>query len=180
MLENVREKALKAYKWFVGGNNFCADVYQIHPKDKLYTKEMGKWKVEVLSNYMATLNKGQAMWKKKHPTARLVMRLKIDDMVMGEFSKDEPGWSEGIKMLVKKRCEKYKTNSVKILFRVQQIDVNGVGILPDFITKKPKTVPYLKKAENFVKYKIRKVFVSPAGKLVDNGFSDNWNDTKCD
>ena len=89
LLEIVQQKSLKAYKWFVGGNNFCADVYQINPKDKIYTKERGKWQVEVLSNYMATLNKGQALWKKKHPTARLVMRLKTNDMVVGEFAKDD-------------------------------------------------------------------------------------------
>ena len=182
LLKNVREKASKAYKWFVGGNNFCADVYQINPKDKLYTKERCKWKVEVLSNYMATLNKGQALWKKKHPTARLVMRLKIDDMVMGEFSKDDEKLPTGIKDLVLHRCQKHKTDKVEILFRVKKMRSTGVVyIRPDFITKEEgdkKSVQL--SASAYQKYKIRKVFVSPAGKLVDNGFSDKWNDTKCD
>ena len=111
----MKQKALKAYKWFVGGNNFCADVYQINPKDKIYTKERGKWQVEVLSNYMATLNKGQALWKKKHPTARLVMRLKTNDMVVGEFEKDDEKLPKGIKDLVLHRCEKHKTDKIEIL-----------------------------------------------------------------
>lgn len=182
LLEIVQQKALKAYKWFVGGNNFCADVYQINPKDKIYTKERGKWQVEVLSNYMATLNKGQALWRKKHPTARLVMRLKIDDMVMGEFSKNDDKLPKGIKDLVLHKCQKHKTDKVEILFRVKKIGSNGtIYIRPDFITKEEgdqKSIALT--ATSAKKYKIRKVFVSPAGKLVDNGFSDKWNDTKCD
>ncbi|GEM_PF-123027 len=182
LLKIVQQKALKAYKWFVGGNNFRADVYQINSKDKLYTKERGKWQVEVLSNYMATLNKGQALWRKKHPTARLVMRLKIDDMVMGEFEKDDEKLPKGIKDLVLHRCEKHKTDKVEILFRVKKIGSNGtIYIRPDFITKEEgdqKSIALT--ATSAKKYKIRKVFVSPAGKLVDNGFSDKWNDTKCD
>ena len=94
LLEIVKQKALKAYKWFVGGNNFCADIYQINPQDKVYTKEQGSWYVEVLSNYMATLNKGQALWKKKHPTARLVMRLKANDVVVCEFAKDDENFQK--------------------------------------------------------------------------------------
>jgi len=182
LLEILQQKALKAYKWFVGGNNFCADVYQINPKDKIYTKERGKWQVEVLSNYMATLNKGQALWKKKHPTARLVMRLKIDDMVMCEFSKDDEKLPKGIKELVLHRCEKHKTDKIEILFRVKKISSDGsVYIRPDFITKeKSDTKSVCLSASTYQKYKIRKVFVLPAGKLIDNGFSYKWNDTKCD
>ena len=117
LLENVKQKALKAYKWFVGGNNFCADVYQISPRDKVYTKEQGSWQVEVVSNYMATLNKGQALWRKKHLTARLVMRLKIDDIVMGEnFTKEEAEQKlqqEIEKWEKSKEMEKYKEKLTK-------------------------------------------------------------------
>lgn len=185
LLKIVQQKALKAYKWFVGGNNFCADVYQISPRDKVYTdkKEQGSWKVEVLSNYMATLNKGQALWRKKHPTARLVMRLKIDDMVMGEFSKDDEKLPKGIKELVLHRCKKQKIDKVEILFRVKYMrsDRNQITFIPDFVAKDNKDYILSDKSANFIKqHKIRKVFVSPAGKLIDNGFSDKWNDTKCD
>lgn len=181
LLENVREKASKAYKWFVGGNNFCADVYQINPKDKFYTKERGKWQVEVLSNYMATLNKGQALWRKKHPTARLVMRLKTNDMVVGEFAKDDEKLPKGIRDLVLHRCKKHKTDKIEILFRVKKLNSSGIiFIRPDFITKEDGDTKSIQLgATSGQKYKIRKVFVSPAGKLVDNGFSDKWNDTKC-
>lgn len=182
LLEIVQQKALRAYKWFVGGNNFCADVYQINPKDKIYTKERGKWQVEVLSNYMATLNKGQALWKKKHPTARLVMRLKTNDMVVGEFAKDDEKLPKGIKDLVLHRCEKHKTDKVEVLFRVKKLNSSGIiFIRPDFITKEDGDTKSIQLgATSGQKYKIRKVFVSPAGKLIDNGFSDKWNDTKCD
>ena len=222
LLEIVQQKALKAYKWFVGGNNFCADVYQISPRDKVYTEEQGSWKVEVLSNYMATLTKGQALWRKKHPTARLVMRLKIDDMVMGEnFTKEEAEqklqqeiekwekskemekykekltkWKEtnegeepekpekpkSINEIIIEKCNKEKTSSTSFLFRVKKISSAGcIYIRPDFITKEESDKKSVQlNASTYQKYKIRKVFVSPAGKLVDNGFSDKWNDTKCD
>ena len=130
---------------------------------------------------MATLNKGQALWKKKHPTARLVMRLKTNDMVVGEFAKDDEKLPKGIKDLVLHRCEKHKTDKIEILFRVKKLNSSGIiFIRPDFITKEEgdqKSIALT--AISAKKYKIRKVFISPAGKLVDNGFKDNWNDTKC-
>ena len=61
--------------------------------------------------------------------------------------------------------------------------LNSSGIIfirPDFITKEDGDTKSIQLgATSGQKYKIRKVFVSPAGKLVDNGFKDNWNDTKC-
>ena len=103
-------------------------------------------------------------------------------MVVGEFAKDDEKLPKGIKDLVLHRCEKYKTDKIEILFRVKKINSSGIiFIRPDFITKEEgdqKSIALT--ATSAEKYKIRKVFVSPAGKLVDNGFSDKWNDTKCD
>ena len=102
-------------------------------------------------------------------------------MVVGEFAKDDEKLPKGIKDLVLHRCKKHKTDKVEILFRVKKLNSSGIiFIRPDFITKEDGDTKSIQLgATSGQKYKIRKVFVSPAGKLVDNGFKDNWNDTKC-
>ncbi len=183
LLSDLQEQAKKAYKWFVGGNNFCADIYQINPNDKIYTKERGDWKVEIISNYMATINKGEPLWRKKYKTARRVMQLKINDMVKAEFKKDDASLPSGIKDLVISNCIKNHSDEVSIIFRVKKIDMihDRVFLRPDFITKEEAdTKSWGATASSMIKYKARKVYVSPIGDVVDNGFDTKWsikNDT---
>ncbi len=183
LLLDLQNKAKKAYKWFVGGNNFCAEIYQINPNDKVYTKDQGIWKTEIISNYMATLYKGEPLWKKKYPKARRIMNLKINDMVIGEFRQDDVNLPKGIKDLVVSKCIKQHSDTTSILFRVKKISSDGtIALRPDFITKeKNDTKSWLPKSSSLQKYKARKVYVSPAGKLNDPGFNDKWskqNDTE--
>ena len=183
LLLDLQNKAKKAYKWFVGGNNFCAEIYQINPNDKVYTKDQGIWKTEIISNYMATLYNGEPLWKKKYPKARRIMNLKINDMVIGEFRQDDVNLPKGIKDLVVSKCIRQHSDVTSILFRVKKIGSDGrIWLRPDFITKEDAdTKSWGATASSLQKYKARKVYVSPAGKLKDPGFNDKWskqNDTK--
>ena len=182
LLLDLQHKAKKAYKWFVGGNNFCAEIYQINPNDKIYTKDQGVWKTEIVSNYMATLYKGEPLWRKKYPTARRIMNLKINDMVIGEFRQDDINLPQGIKDLVIAKCIRQHSDTTSILFRVKKMSGSSIYLRPDFITtEKADEKSWKASVSSLQKYKARKVYVSPAGELKDPGFNDKWskqNDTK--
>ncbi len=64
------------YKYYELRGNYCAEIYC---PDK--GKKAGKWQCEVISNYHAHQKNFMPQWRKEHPTARLVMRLQINDMV---------------------------------------------------------------------------------------------------
>lgn len=67
------------YKYYQGGNNYCADIYEI-----LHGQKAGDWGCEIISNYDAHQHGFTPQWKKDHPTAKRVMRLQINDMVAYE------------------------------------------------------------------------------------------------
>lgn len=67
------------YKHYALGGNYCAEIYC---PDK--GKKAGKWQCEIISNYHAHQKDFIPAWRKEHPTARLVMRLHINDMVAYE------------------------------------------------------------------------------------------------
>ncbi|GAB7141290.1 hypothetical protein RsTz2092_12570 [Deferribacterales bacterium RsTz2092] len=180
LLDALRERARKAYKWFVGGGNFCADIYQIHPNDKVYKKDAGKWKAEIISNYMAQLNKGIPLWRKKYPTARRVMTLKINDMVKAEFCAKDDKLPKGIADFVKAKAEKTNADKVEVIFRVKKMSSEGTIFLrPDGITKEEgDTKSWSSSAASLCKYKARKIYVSPLGDVTDKGFDNKWLNDK--
>lgn len=69
----------KAYKLYALGGNYCAEIYCT---DK--GKKAGQWQCEIISNYHAHQKDFIPQWRKDNPTARLVMRLQINDMVAYE------------------------------------------------------------------------------------------------
>jgi hypothetical protein len=172
----LQSSAKKAFKWFVGGNNFCADIYQLHPGEKVYKKDAGKWKLDTISNYMAETC-DSPLWRKKYPTARRIMQLKINDMVMAEFSKDDESLPQGIKDFVLAKCNRNHANSAKMIFRVKKISSDGrVFLRPDCVAKEEADKKsWSASCSSLVKYKARKIFVSPAGEVKDPGFDNKWS-----
>lgn len=69
----------KAYKLYALGGNYCAEIYC---PDK--GKKAGQWQCEIISNYHAHQKDFIPQWRKDNPTAKLVMRLQINDMVAYE------------------------------------------------------------------------------------------------
>jgi CRISPR-associated endonuclease Csn1 len=66
----------KPYKHYPRGGNYCAEIYCL---DK--GEDAGDWGIEIISNHHAHQKDFTAQWRKDHPTAKLVMRLHINDMV---------------------------------------------------------------------------------------------------
>jgi hypothetical protein len=179
LLKNVQKKALKAYKWFIGGNNYCADVFEIRKDDKRYPKLAGTWQIEIMSNYMATLKNGTPMWRGKHPTAKRIMQLKTNDVVRAQWNKNEE-IPAGIRDSVLQKCNLERKDVIEMNFRVKKLDGGTVTLRPDFIAKEGEKVEkkdgtgsytntdnksWRATAESLKEHKARKVFISPIGEL---------------
>lgn len=174
---NLRSAALKAFKWFVSGNNYCADVYQINLQNKIcgiLTKDAGAYKTEIISNYNATVraSRGEdiAYWRYKYPNAKRIMRLKRNDMVMATFSKQDAydeNFFKGIKDYVQAKFENMPSlQEVDILFRVKKMGDNGICLTPHDIAKeKGDEKSWITSAGALQKYKARKVYVSYTGRI---------------
>lgn len=70
------------YKLYALGGNYCAEIYCPNKG-----KDAGKWQCEIIPNYYAHQKDFVQQWRKDNPTAKLVMRLQIDDMIA--INKDE-------------------------------------------------------------------------------------------
>ncbi len=109
------------------------------------------------------------MWRCKYATARRVMRLRINDMVMAEFSRDNVPLLKGLEDAVRHQLAVQDTDTVNIIFRVKKISSNGAIFLrPHYIAKEdadPKT--WQANATSLQKYKARKIRVSPTGKVLE-------------
>lgn len=168
LLDNFKSAAKRAYKWYVGGNNFCADIFEIRSDDKHYPKDAGKWKVDIVSNYMAETNPGVSLWHKKYPTARRIMSLRINDMVMAEFSKDDPQLPSGIRDTVAHQCAVENKDTVNMVFRVKKLNSSGtIYLRPHFIAKEDAdTKSWIASTTSLKEHKARKISVSPTGKIL--------------
>ncbi len=137
----IHDKAGKAYRHVIGGNNFCAEIWV---SDK--GKKAGKWQCEVIRNFDVNQKDFMPKWRQENPTAMKVMRLQINDMV----AIDRDG--------------------ERVICRVQKMDAKGSIVLrrhndseTDFKTQ-IATVATSLQLQN-----ARKIFVSPTGKIYDPG-----------
>lgn len=64
------------YKYYAMGGNYCAEIFC--PSKG---KQAGQWQCEIIPHYYAHQKDFIPQWRKDNPTAKLVMRLQIDDMV---------------------------------------------------------------------------------------------------
>lgn len=168
LLQEFQDAAKQAYKWYVGGNNFCAEIFEIRDDDTRYPKLRGRWQVEILSNYNAQLNAGAPLWHHKYATAKRIMSLRINDMVMAEFSKDDPKLPKGLVETVAHQCAIEKTDKVNVVFRVKKLNSSGIVYLrPHFIAKEEQdTKSWAASATSLQEHNARKVCVSPSGKIL--------------
>ena len=176
----LRQASLKAFKWFVGGGNFCAQIYEINPQNKIQcvvTKDRCNWKNEIISNYNATVRHGRgeniAYWKYKYPNAKRIMILKRNDMVVGTFTKEQAyqdDFPKGIQNYVRTIFEKDESlTETKVLFRVKAIASSGeIDLTPHDIAKeKGNARSWQARVGGLQKYNAQKVFVSPTGRILN-------------
>ena len=179
-VQELRKAAQKAFKWFVGGGNFCAEIYQINPDNKIGgvpTKDAGEWKSEIISNYNATIrirrDEEIFYWKNRYPNARRIMTLKRQDMVMGTFTKQQAYSEDFPKGIQEYARQIFAENPLlaqsTILFRVKKISSKGsIYLTPHNIAKeKDDTKSWIASADSLQKYHARKVFMSPTGRVIN-------------
>jgi len=168
LLEKYRTAAMRAYKWFVGGNNFCAEIYEIRKDDKKYPKLRGTWQIEVMSNFDAMRARGEPLWRKKYPTAKRIMTLRRDDMVIAEFDRTDEKLPKGIIDAVNAKADWEKRDKVEIIFRVKKLNSSGIVYLrPHFIAKEDAdTKSWGASASSLQEHNARKINISPTGKIL--------------
>lgn len=177
-VQTLREASKKAFKWFIGGGNFCAEIYQINPQNKingLVTNDQNEWKSEIISNYNATIREKReeniAYWKYKYPNAKRIMTIKRNDMIMATFSRDQAyneKFPKGIQEYVRAMFEEISTKeTVDVLFRLKKINSSGtLTFTPHNIAKEDAdTKSWLASAGSMQKYSARKVHISSTGRI---------------
>lgn len=176
-IQKLREAAQKAFKWFIGGGNFCAEVYEINPQNKicgLPTKDRSEWKIEIVSNYNATIRKDRgenvAYWRYKYPNAKRIMSLRRNDMVMATFKRKHLSgdkFPKGLQDYVKDKFEQNHTaDEIDVLFRVKKMTNGIVYLTPHDIAKEEHdTKSWIASAGSLQLYRARKVFVSFTGRI---------------
>lgn len=177
-IQVLRQTSLKAFKWFVGGNNFCAEIYEINPNNKICgiaTKDRGEWKIEIVSNYNATVRNSRgediAYWRYKYPNAKRIMSLRGNDMVMATFSKNQAFDEKFPKNIQEYVREKFQQRpdctKPNILFRVKKMTAAGVIFLTphDIAKEEGDTKSFGTSADAMRKYNLRKVHISYMGKI---------------
>lgn len=173
----LRGTAKKAFKWFVGGNNFCAEIYEINPNNKISgvpTNDRGKWCTEVVSNYNATVrhSRGEdiAYWHYKYPNARRVMTLRRNDMAMAEFTREQAfttNFPKGLQEYVREKFNAApEAEKISVLMRVKKMGNNGICFTPHDIAKKEAdTKSFIASASALQRYNVHKVYVTPTGRI---------------
>lgn len=177
-IAKLRAAAQKAFKWFVGGGNFCAEIYQIHPQNKLAgvaTNDRNDWKSEIISNYNATIRQSRGdnifYWQYKYPNAKRIMRLRRNDMAMATFSREQAfdeAFPKGIQEYVRgKFINNSSYDHIDVLFRVKKISTSGtICLTPHNIAKEDgDTKSWASSAQSLQKYQARKVFVTFSGRI---------------
>ena len=174
----LREASTRAFKWFIGGGNFCAEIYQIHPNNKICgmpTKDRGEWKTEIVSNYNATIRQARGedigYWRYKYPNAKRIMTLRRNDMVLATFTKEQvfsDDFPKGLQDYVRAKFEKdCGADKVDVLLRVKKLNGDGrVFLTPHDIAKEDgDTKSWGASAGALQRYNVRKVHVTFTGRI---------------
>ena len=177
-IQKLRQTSLKAFKWFVGGGNFCAEIYQINPDNKINgvaTKDRGDWKSEIISNYNATIRQRRgenvAYWRYKYPNAKRIMTIRRNDMVMATFSREQAfddKFPKGIQDYVRdKFTQQPEKETLDVLFRVKKLNSSGtIYFTPHDIAKEiADTKSWIASSGAMQRYQAKKVFISPTGRI---------------
>ncbi len=141
-----KDKEGKPYRYAATGGNHHIDIYCPIKDNKLLKTMAGKWYAETISTFDANQKDFSPQWRKDHPTAKLVMRLHINDMVA------------------------YEENSKKEIRRVKKIDggSNRAYLVPHLIAvEQGDKLSWAASANKLQEKNARKIAVTPAGKVYD-------------
>lgn len=176
---DLRHAAAKAFKWFVGGGNFCAEIYEVNRQNKVAgmpTNNQGEWIGEIVSNYNATLRERRdeniSYLPYKYPNAKKIMRLRRNDMVLATFTREQAqaeDFFKGIKDYVQNIFNQNpEIEQTDVLFRVKKMTGSSVCFTPHNIAKEESdTKSWIASVSGMQKHKVRKIVITPAGRIKD-------------
>ena len=145
-LKAIKDKQCKPYRWVATGGNHHIDIYcPIKDNKELKTKAM-KWYAETVSTFDANQKDFQPQWRKDHPTAKLIMRLHINDMV----AYDENG---------KREIRRFKKTTNGLIYLVNHLVAN----------EQADKLSWAASASQLQQKNARKISVTPSGKIYDAG-----------
>jgi len=127
------------YKLYELRGNYCAEIYCPSKGE-----DTGQWLCEIIPNYYAHQKDFIPQWRKSNPTAKLVMRLQIDDMVAYEEKGNE------------KICRVKKMTSGLVYFRENKIAKEEA----DKLSRKMS-------ATQMQEFNVRKISVDILGRVKD-------------
>ncbi len=130
----------KTYKFYALGGNDRAEIWR-----PTKGKDTMKWQCEVISNYHAHQKNFVPNWRRENPTAKLIMRLYINDMVA------------------------YEENGVTKICRVKKINQNGkIYLRPHQIAvEQTDKLSWAASANQLQQKKSRKISVDITGNIKD-------------
>jgi CRISPR-associated endonuclease Csn1 len=169
------------YKYYVGGNNYCMDIYCLRPDDKRDPKNAGKWRGEIISNFDAHQPGFEPEWRKKHPTAKRIMRLFINDTIVLTFNNEEPTKliPHGMQKVVFNEFGRINKKEVNIIFRIKKMTGDCIYLRPQFVAKeKADQLSWAASAVGLFERKARKVSINELGEIYDPGFNTGWENDK--
>lgn len=151
------EEGAEPYKYYSLGGNYCAEIYC---PDR--GKNAGMWQMETISNFHAHQKNFVSEWKKEraHATAKLVMRLQIDDMI----AYDEDGER---KICVVQKIDKSRPY-------VHLLDhILSISSMKDPETGKTRTFSKAFPVSQLQKKNARKISVDITGRIKDPKLTKN-------
>ncbi len=137
---NVNAGSPKPARFMAPGGNYCAEIYGINKGPRA-----GKWGVEVITNFQAHDVTFIPAWHRENPTAKLIMRLFINDMV---------AWDE---------------NGSRVIKRVRKMNQDGRLFFEDHnvaFTEEDTSPASVKQLQE---RNTRKISVDILGKIKDPG-----------
>ena len=181
LIRDLQEVSKKALKWHIGGSNYSAEVYEIHPSNTILgvsDRQAGEIKAEIISTFeahrRALAGEYIGYWKLRYPNAKKLFSLRINDMVIATFSShdDQDKLPKGIKDLVlhelakeKERMPNAEEVTIDIIFRVKKLGGGAIWLRPHFIAKEnADTKTWQASASSLKRYKAQKIEVNALGK----------------
>ena len=140
----IEDKKSFVYKGYKGDGNAHMDIYE--------EPDTGEWKSEIVSRFDAQPSKAfTPNWQKEHPTARLVMRLRKNDLLRLSFGETTD------------------------IYYVQKLSEGEITMAPHFeanVSKRHRAsddpFSFLRKSASFLQSSgARRVHISPTGLLSE-------------
>lgn len=149
-MREIKDKQGKPYRYVATGGNHHIDIFCPIKDNKTLKVKTGKWYAEVITHFDANQKGFEPQWRKDQPTAKLIMRLHINDMIAFD-KKDDKG------------------NILREIWRVQKLDgfFEAIFIIPhlDAIDKRSRKAS----PKQLQEWNARKIAITPAGKVLDSG-----------